>query len=438
MARRAEDGSPRKGRTSSRSPSPARRAATALAALLLAALPACESIFGPGDDPGPVEIVELPRSLTADERAVRDASNRFGFDLLGTILDDAPEETHFLSPLSASMALGMALNGADGETFEAMRSTLRFGDLSEEAVNESYRGLVDLLRDLDPTVSVELANAVWHREDLVPRSAFVSRVEEHFDAAVEGLDFADPSAPDVINGWVADATNGRIDEMVGASIPSNVVALLLNAVHFDAAWTEPFDPDATEAATFRAASGEEESVDFMHREETLPYRGTSTYDAVELPYGGEAYAMTVVVPREETTPADVVDVLADGGWGELVEGLSPQRVRVFLPRFELAWERTLNDDLSALGMEVAFLPGSADFTRMFENAAPWVDEVKQKSFVRVDEEGTEAAAVTSVTVVDSAPPTVRADRPFLFVLRERLSGTILFVGAVLEPPPPPS
>lgn len=411
-----------------------------LVALGTLTLGGCESIFGPGDPDGPPpEITRLPRPLTATETEALGASNRFGLDLLDVILTDAPGETHFLSPLSASMALGMALNGADGETFDRMRETLRFDGLEEEEINAAYLGLLDLLDDLDPRVSFQIANAIWYRDGLTPRPGFVSRVTEHFRAAVEGADFNDPSAAAAINAWVEEATGGRIEDMVEPPIPGNVVAMLLNAIHFKGDWREQFDIAQTREAPFHGPDGPAGAVQLMDRDEELRSHFTPSYAAVELPYGGGAFVMDVIVPAGDATVAEVLDELAGGGWDELTDQLatrSPSRVRVLLPRFELEWERTLNDDLTQMGMGIAF-GGGADFTRMFEGSSPWIDEVRQKSFVRVDEEGTEAAAATIVVMVESAPPEVRADRPFLFVIRERLSGTILFLGAVMQAPEAP-
>lgn len=417
---------------------PRRSAFLATALLAVALLAGCDDIFGPGEPEGPPpEITDLPRALSAVEVDALRSSNAFGLDLLGEILTDAPTETHFLSPLSASMALGMALNGAGGATFDAMREALRFGDLDEAEINAAYQGLVELLAEVDPEVSFQLANAIWYREGLTPRADFVSRAEEHFGATVDGLDFSDPAAAEVINDWVEDATNGRIEDMVEPPIPGNVVAMLLNAIHFQGDWREPFDPERTEETPFHGPDGPTGTVQLMDLDAELRHRSAGSYDAVELPYGGGAFVMDVVVPRGDATVAGVLEALADGGWDELVATLGDRperRVRVRLPRFELEWERTLNDDLSAMGMGGAFDAG-ADFSRMFEDSDPWIDKVRQKSFVRVDEEGTEAAAATQVVMVESAPPEIRADRPFLIVIRERLSGAVLFIGAVMEAPP---
>ncbi len=400
-------------------------------------LSGCDGITGPGpgDDPSPGVIEELPRALAPAEEAVLQAGNRFGFRLLEELRGEEPGENVFISPLSASMALGMTLNGADGGTWEAMRSTLEFHGMEDEAINQGYRELLDLLRELDPAVELQVANSIWHRPEMDPAPEFLSRAEESFDATIRALDFSRSDAAEIINDWVEDATHGRIQDMVPSPIPSHVVSYLLNAVHFQAGWTEPFDPEQTQEAAFHGPDGSTGTVELMDQTTELAFAESADYKAVEIPYGGRAFVMTLVVPRGETGLDEVVSRLAEGGWEELTEGLETRRVRVLLPRFRMEWERALNDPLGRMGMEVAFTP-AANFSRMFPGGGVWLGEVKQKSFVQVDEEGTEAAAATSVAVIQSMPPEVRADRPFLFAIRERLSGSVLFLGAVVEPPQP--
>ena len=406
-------------------------------ALFLAAalmmLSACDGILNSEGGGPPPEITELPRALTDAEVRTIGASNAFGFELLREVLADDPESSVFLSPFSASTALGMTLNGAHGETFEAMRSTLQFGDLTETEINASYRGMLDLLTALDPGVELTIANAVWVRQGSALRESFRSRVAASFDARAEELDFGHPGAADVINGWVREATRNRIDEMVEPPISPRIVAYLMNAVYFNAGWTRTFDPEDTRTGDFHRLDGSTAPVEFMTREDTAAVHFGQGWSAVDLPYAGQAWAMTVVVPWTDRSIHEVLATFSMEDWEALTAGLRSTRAQITLPRFELEWEAVLNEPLKRMGMEVAF-DGRADFTRMFENASPWISEVKQKSFVRVDEEGTEAAAVTSVSMEESAPGEVRADRPFLFVIRERLSGTILFMGVIVEPP----
>ena len=412
--------------------------------LLFLALAGCELPFGlgSGSDRAPAEITELPRALSSSELMVRNASNAFGFDLLREIVDGDPDRSHFISPLSASMALGMTMNGADGSTFDAMRSTLRFGGLPQEEINAAYRGLLDLLTDLDPRVTFQVANAVWHTDRLTPLRPFVEAVREGFDAQVEPIDFLDPGAPSVINRWVRQRTRDRIDEIVPDPLmnPDEVVMYLLNAIYFNGDWTDRFDRAETRDGDFRLADGSTVPVRFMHRTGGFRMGGTADYTVVDLPYGGKAFSMTVVVPRDPTGLIPLVREMDEDRWNRLVEGLGAEHpdAHLYLPRFTLEWEAALNRALDALGIGAAFHPREADFSRLFGEPGPFISQVKQKTFVRVDEEGTEAAAVTSVEMrVESAPPTIRVDLPFLFAIREGLSGTILFLGAISEAPEDP-
>lgn len=404
----------------------------AMGTLALLALSAC------GDGPvGPEpveEITELPRALTADELQVIDASNRFAFDLLHRA--SHPDTNLFLSPLSASMALGMTMNGTAGETFAQMRTTLGFGDLGLEEIDASYRSLIDLLLDLDPSVEMAIGNSVWSRTGFPVRQSFLDTVQQYFDAEAEELDFSQASAPARINGWVSDATRGRIDEIVPAPIPNEVVMYLINAIYFKGSWTQEFDPADTRDEPFHFADGTSRTMKLMKLEATVPYREGTNYQAVDLPYGGKAFSMTILLPKQGVPLEDVVASLDADGWTSLVHGLFGMEGTLWLPRFRMSYERLLNDDLKAMGMTDAFNAAAADFSPLSPVDGLFISKVLQKSWVDVNEEGTEAAAVTSVEVgLTSAGGgfQMRVDRPFLFVIRERLSGTILFVGQVTAP-----
>ncbi len=401
--------------------------------LAVLSLGACDDVAGPG------RIDELPRQLTATEQQVIGAGNGFGFDLLGRLLqDEEPDANLFISPVSASMALGMTLNGAAGETFSAMRETLGFGALSRAEINDAYGGLIDLLRGLDPAVTFAIGNSLWHRTGFDVEQEFTGNLSEHFDAEVQGLDFADPAAAGVINDWVAEATAGRIDHIVEAPIDPLTMAFLINAIYFKGAWTVEFDRRDTQDSPFTRPDGSKVLTPFMMLDgERFPFASTADYEAVELPYGGQAFAMTVVLPRLGSSVETVAARLDDGAWASLVGSLAEADLTLFLPKFRLEYEKALNDVLTALGMGITFDPHQADFTLMHARAREielHISKVKQKSFIQVDEEGTEAAAATSVEMgVTSAGPVVRVDRPFLFAIRERLSGTILFLGRITDP-----
>ena len=413
-----------------------RRAATPLTAIAgpLIALACSDGVTGPSEP-----ITELPRTLSTHEAALVSAGNAFAVDLLSRVYAAAPDSTVFLSPLSASMALGMTLNGAAGDTRDEMREMLGFGDIPMADVNASYRSLIDLLGGLDPRVELGLANAIFHRSTFVIETPFLDAVRSAFDARIEGLDFDAPSAAPTINAWIAEKTGGRIEKVI-ETIDPTTMAFLINAIYFTGDWTKEFDPSDSYDGPYRLQGGGSETVRYMTKEDSLWYRSSPEWQAVEMPYGGGAWVMTVAVPRDGYGLDDVVvDLTAlfdpTAAWDR-----TP--IQIHLPRFELEWERELNDDLWALGMHDAFVPYVADFTPMYRRGLEeglHVQWVKQKTFLKVDEVGTEAAAVTVVAVgIECAgcggPPVVRADRPFLIAIRERYSGTVLFAGLIVEAP----
>jgi serpin B len=414
-----------------------RRTTTHLRTLLPLALLAVPLASCGGDpmEPGGSEpITELPRALTPAEQAVIADANAFGLTLLARMVETDERPNVILSPLSASMALGMTMNGAAGSTFDAMRTTLGFGTLSQVEINDAYRGLIDLLADLDAEVRFEIANAIWANEEVPFHDAFFEAVGAAFDAKVESSDFGSPATLDEINGWVSDNTGGLIERIVDTLDP-NLVMLLLNAIYFDGSWTTQFDPDDTRPGTFTREDGTTVEVDMMNLDGVeLPLGGGSGYQAVELPYGGGAYSMVVVVPHHPAGARAFVEGLDADQWEGIVAGLNPTEVDlVSIPKFTLDYDAYLNETLKAMGMGVAFAPG-ADFTGMSPVGDQLcIDFVRQKTFIEVDERGTRAAAVTGVGVGAVSFLGLVADHPFAFAIRERLSGTILFAGMVGDP-----
>lgn len=403
-----------------------------LAIVLCALAAACNDAVGPGPLPGgPQEPIEaLPRELSPQEAALVDAGNGFSFRLLGRVVQEEPDANVFLSPLSVSMVLGMLLNGAEGETRDEIETALGVSSLTLDEINRSYRDLIVLLLGLDPSVETAVANSIWIRQGFPVVPEFLATGQEFFDAEVAALDFGDPASLERINGWVEEKTRGRIERIVDAIRPEDVM-FLINALYFKGLWQTRFDPEDTRPASFRRPDGSRVEVAMMSLDSLFSQTATERYQAVDLPYGGGAFSMIVVVPAEGTTTAELAAELDRTAWRELVEGLQVRYLQVSLPRFELVYEKTLNEALQDLGIRKAF--ADADFSRLTPGGGVWLDYVKQKTFVKVDEAGTEAAAVTVGAIAVSAPPPFVADRPFLFAIRERLSGTILFVGQVTDP-----
>ena len=380
---------------------------------------------------GPINA--LPRDLSAAETKVIEGSNDFAFDLFRTGNLAQHKINVFISPLSASMALGMTAGGANGPTYDEMRSALRLSGATREEVGGGYKSLIALLTGLDPKTNFAIANSIWYEKTIPFNASFLDESKQYFDAQVTALDFADPSAVTTINSWVSDKTNNKIPTIL-ESIAKEEVMFLVNAIYFKGTWQKQFDKAKTVDAPFHAADGTTAMVPMMARAKGVHFTANAEYSAVDLPYGNSAFTMTVVLPTGD------IDAFAESidrpKWNSLVSSLHESDAEVFLPRFRIEWKRELNDDLKQLGMQLAFTPDNADFTRMSPLGLQlYLTKVVQKTFVDVDEEGTEAAAATLVGVgLTSAPPVFRADRPFLIVIRERLSGTILFIGKIAKLP----
>ena len=393
---------------------------------------ACNS---PGEPGASSELKALPRELTVPEQKLIGAGNAFAFDLLREINTAQRSENVFISPLSASMALGMTMNGANGTTFDAMRSSLRLGSASREDINAGYKSLIALLRGLDKATDFRLANSVWYEKTFPFNASFISESQDFFDAKVSGLDFGDPGSVKTINSWVNEATGKKIPTIL-ESIDDDMVMYLINAIYFKGTWRSQFDKSKTANAPFFALDGSSASVPLMTQTSSIAVATGGNYTAVDLPYGNSAFSMTVILPDKGTDINTFAEGMTIEKWKALDATFHVRETILFLPRFTLEWKRTLNPDLRKLGMGIAFDEGFADFTRMSPLGNKLIiDEVIQKTFVDVNEEGTEAAAVTSVGVtVTSAPAPIRVDRPFMFAIREKLSGTILFVGKIVKLP----
>ncbi|HEY8258498.1 MAG TPA: serpin family protein, partial [Gemmatimonadales bacterium] len=386
------------------------------------------------DGPPPL-LSELPRPLSGPELRIVDGANAFAFDLLREATRSLPSDSNaFLSPLSASMALGMTLNGANGQTWDDMRAALRLSDLSEAEINAGYRDLIGLLRGLDSRTEMRIANSMWARLDLPLEQAFAEAGRSYFDADVSTLDFGSADAVPTINAWVSDRTNGRIPKLLDDIAP-NEVLFLINAIYFKGKWRSAFDRGDTQSEPFHGADGRDRTAFLMHQENPLPFCLTDDFQAVDLLYGNGAFAMTVLLPTAGRTATGILSGLDAVRWRSITDCFSEADVALALPRFRLDYGRRLKEDLEALGMGIAFDRSQADLYRIADVRPDrlYITRVDQKTFVEVNEEGTEAAAATSVGVGTTSAPqvfTMRVDRPFVFAIRERLSGTVLFLGVM--------
>jgi len=373
-----------------------------------------------------------PRDLSIAEQKLVSADNVFGLKLFKALHLAKPESNLFISPLSVSMALGMTLNGANGNTYEAMKTTLELNGLSENEINESYKNLIDLLTNLDKEVIFNIANSIWYRNEFSVEQSFIDTNQEYFDAEVQGLDFSNPSSLNIINNWVSEKTNGLIKNILDEQIPDYMVMYLINAIYFKGVWTGEFDKNETKTESFFNYNNTVSNISLMHQDEDFLYAENDQFQSVDLMYGDSLFSMTIILPKENIDINNLVQTI-DSNF--IPNHFVSTELNLYLPKFELEYKSSLNDVLKSMGMEIAFNTALADFTRINPDGNLFIDEVLHKTFIKVDEEGTEAAAVTSVGIgLTAMPETIyfRVDRPFVFLIRERHSGTILFIGKVLE------
>jgi len=384
-------------------------------------------------EPAPTTNINCDETPEACD--VSESNNAFGFKLFQTLHNDAPDDNIFISPLSVATALSMTVNGAKGQTKADMMATLQQNDISLEAVNDGFLQLLGLLPGLDPQVEVKLANSIWYRENFAVRQSFLDANDEHYNSEVAALDFGNPVARDIINDWVKDNTNGLIESIIDEPIPASVVMYLINAIYFKGSWLYEFDPEDTSPASFNLADGSATEVDMMSYGETkLNYFETETFQAADLPYGDSVYTMSVLLPKEGYGVDDIIPQLNNTSWDQWSESYIYQDMVFAMPRFEMEYKESLVKALSSMGMGIAF-GGGCDLTGIAD-ADLVIDDVKHKSFIEVNEEGTEAAAVTSVVIVETSVPQIPAmilDSPFVFVIRENQSNNVLFIGKMMNP-----
>ena len=382
-----------------------------------------------------VSTNDPPRTLSRQEVAIVEADNTFGLRLLRTLNSERGDENLFISPLSVSMALGMTLNGAAGTTRDSMEHTLALNGLTSTEINEAYRSLKSLLTGLDPLVKFSIANSIWYRDGLPVEQEFISTNATYFDAVTSGLDFNSPNAAPRINQWVEENTAGKIKKIAPDPIPHDLVMFLINAIYFKGTWTSRFDTKATQDAEFTMADGGKTPVKLMYQKNSkLRYYGDAEMKMVELPYGNGRFSMVIAMPSGSQTLDGMISSLDSPTWNRWMGMLHEGEGEIYLPRFSITWEGALKGALKRLGMGPAFTD-TADFTRMSAPGGLFISEVRHKTFVEVNEEGTEAAAVTSVEMAPTSAGgfVLRADRPFLFAIRESHTGSILFAGKVMKP-----
>lgn len=413
-----------------------RAAGLILALLFLAAMPAACEYRGSGEPTtNPPEERTLPAEVTEDAAAVVEAAHQFAFDLHRALRDR--EGNLFFSPYSLSTALTMTYAGTGGKTQEEMARVLHLGLPPERLHHASGAIQMSLDRGSDGLgYEVRIANRLWGAMDASFLESFLSVTREEYGAEIEQVDFA--GAPDdarrVINAWVEENTNRRIQDLLPpGSIDGLTRLVLTNAIYFKGLWASPFDPEATRDQLFHVDATHSVEVAMMHQDGRFAHAHADGMQILELPYKDDL-AMIVLLPDATDGLSDLESKLTKESLQVWMESMQETRIDIALPRFSITSELELNQTLARLGMPSAFDPDLADFSGINGQRDLFIHAVIHKAFVEVNEEGTEAAAATGVTVgVTSMGPMFVADHPFLFVIRDKVTGSILFLGRVANP-----
>jgi serine protease inhibitor len=387
-------------------------------------------------DPGnPVNI-----SIEIYQKEVIDSANKFAFDLFKPILADSKGTKNIMiSPFSISSALCMVLNGATGETFEAMKKSLRLQGKTLEEINDTYFKLTTEMVPVDEHVVLEIANSVWVEKQLSIKQQFISDLSDWYKAEAREIDITDPNAVKIVNDWIAEETHDKIIDMLDYLDP-NLAMLLINAVYFNGKWRNKFDKADTKEEPFYVTPSTPKSVPMMHQEENLKAVKVNNLTIVDIPYGQGNYSMLIILPDTDITISDAANNLSPSQWNKWMELLAnnTHKVELSMPRFKYEYKRLLNNDLINLGMGIAFSDW-ATFGNISDQTLQ-ISRVIHQSFIDTNEEGTEAAAATIVEFrYGSALPNeswvnkVNIDHPFLYFIYETSTGTILFMGKVNDP-----
>lgn len=420
-----------------------------IAALLLGSmLGACsssESIEEAGE-PKYVNMYQevKPVRLTAEQTVFANDNNGFTLNFFQSLNGKMKNRSIVCSPLSITYVLSMVNDGATGITEQELEQTLGFHKGGIQAVNDYCKNLIDNLPHVDEKVQLNIANAIFVNDKYQLKKQFQQDMANYYDAKAEALDFSSPSTLDRINGWCDEKTRGMIPTILERVEP-RTVSYLLNAIYFKADWASMFEKNETREEVFTTPDGETR-VPLMHQNVYMNYLRNDIYAAVSIPYGNGQWMMTVMLPEDGKTTDDVISSLAASGWSTdfLKNPLREARryaVDLKLPRFETAFDTDdaggLIELLMGMGIRRAFDGNSAEIPNMCENGNLYISMMKQKAKIKVNEEGSEAAAVTIAglnflsAVADTQEPlkaTFHANRPFVYVIHEQSSGVILFVG----------
>ncbi|WP_428330003.1 serpin family protein [Mucilaginibacter sp.] len=374
--------------------------------------------------------------LTAEEQQKVTADNVFSLKLFRK-LDSANTAgvNLFASPLSVSFAIGMTSNGSSGATLDAIRNAMDFTAFTQAQVNSYYNKIITQLPQLDPAnTTLSIANSIWYRQDFSVLPQFLQTNTSYYNAKVQALDFNSPASVNTINNWVSSATKGKIPTIVDQLVPNDMM-YLINAIYFKSSWNMKFNIANTRLDSFYLGDNSTVQASFMNGTVNFNYSTDGTVAVFELPYVNSRFSMVIVMPIKSTTSLNtVISGLTPDKWAALTASMEQFNGQFKMPKFKFGYSILLNNALSDLGMGNAF-SDNADFSLINATAHLQISKVQHKAVVEVNEDGTTAAAVTSVSIIATATaqPNAVIDHPFIFAIREKSSGLILFTGRVNNP-----
>ena len=405
--------------------------------ILLASLLVVMTGCGTENKSGGLEISKDVAFGEKDYEKIVSPANELGFKLLNEV--EADENNNiFISPTSLFMALAMIYNGADGVTKEEIAKVLHSEGIDVEELNKANASMMSVLNKEGEDIQLNIANSIWLNDKFTFQKDFANSNKNYFNAEIAEIDIADSKSPEQINNWVKEATNDKIEQIVDSPLDANLVAVLINAIYFKGSWTHEFDKNETEDRPFHLLDGSVKNVPLMAMTEEFSYLENEKFQAITLPYGDGEMSMKVFLPKENSSLEEFKTMLTSENWAAWQKEFEVEEGTILLPKFQLEFEASLNETLKSLGMNSAF-DGNANFTKMInEDEQVSITNVKQKTFVNVNEEGTEAAAVTGIemgitSVPINQPFVMEVNRPFFFTITDDKTDTILFMGSISNP-----
>jgi serpin B len=367
------------------------------------------------------------------------ANEGFAFKFYSQLIGEGGDKNIVISPLSIAIALSVVYNGAGGNTKEAIGNVLGAAGIKLEDINHTYELFLSNIKKADPEVNIAIANSLWAKEDKRFREDFLKAALSYYGAKAANVDFENPDAVDKINRWVNKKTRGKISHIVDETIRDSVL-LIINALYFKGIWEEIFEEKMTKEDTFYLINGTEKKVQMMFQKGEYNYLSNSEFQAISLPYGRGRVSMYVFLPEKKMDIIKFHRLLNQKNWRDWMPRFKKREGRIGLPRFRQEYGRDLKDILAAMGMQTAFDTEHANFEGIFQDSANiFISRIKHKTFIEVNERGTEAGAVTSDEMLEllEVPPeepfNMIVNRPFFFAIRDNESGMMLFIGSIIDP-----